>query len=69
MVEGLHSDPRVLDRRICVLRYLIDDWAQKQANHVYAVFEDGGTWTYAELRTLVVAGGAPTPPPGSALHH
>ena len=55
MVEGLHSDPRVLDRRICVLRYLIDDWAQKQANHVYAVFEDGGTWTYAELRTLVVS--------------
>ena len=55
MGEGLHSDPRVLDRRICVLRYLIDDRAHKQADHVYAVFEDGGSWTYAELRALVVS--------------
>ena len=48
-------DLRMLDRRICVLRYLIDDWAQKQPNHVYAVFEDGGSWTYAQLRALVIS--------------
>lgn len=55
MPDRLHSDPRVLDRRICVLRYLIDDWAAKQPNTIYAVFEDGGAWTYAELRDLVIA--------------
>jgi len=49
-----HHDPRVLDRRICVLRYLVDDWADKQPDAVYAVFEDGSSWTYAELRDLVV---------------
>lgn len=49
-----HSDPRVLDRRTCVLRYLIDDYATSQPDAVYAVFEDGGQWTYAELRQLVV---------------
>ena len=49
-----HSDSRVLNRRICVLRYLIDDMAQRQPNQVYAVFEDGGSWTYAQMRALVV---------------
>ena len=49
-----HADPRVLDRRTCVLRYLIDDYAASQPDAVYAVFEDGGQWTYAELRELVV---------------
>lgn len=49
-----HSDPRVLDRRRCVLRYLIDDFAASQPEAVYAVFEDGGQWTYAQLRDLVV---------------
>lgn len=54
MADLTHQDPRVLDRRICVLRYLIDDWADKQPDAVYAVFEDGSSWTYAELRALVV---------------
>ncbi|WP_295530073.1 AMP-binding protein [Novosphingobium sp. Chol11] len=43
------------DRRVCVLRYLLDDWAEARGDHVYAVFEDGTSWTYAELRALVVA--------------
>ena len=55
MAEAAHSDPRVLDRRICVLRYLINDWAEKQPDQIYAVFEDGGSWTYAALRALVVS--------------
>ena len=55
MAETVHSDPRILDRRICVLRYLIDDWAEKQPDAVYAVFEDGSQWTYADLRQRVVA--------------
>jgi crotonobetaine/carnitine-CoA ligase len=46
MSEGnAYSDPRVLDRRRCVLRYLIDDFAASQPDAVYAVFEDGGQWT------------------------
>lgn len=49
-----HADPRVLDRRRCVLRYLLDDFAAAQPDAVYAVFEDGGQWTYAALRDLVV---------------
>lgn len=49
-----HSDPRILDRRKCVLRYLLDDFAASQPDAVYAVFEDGGQWTYAQLRDLVV---------------
>ena len=55
MAAATHSDPRVLDRNTCVLRYLIDDWAQKQPDKVYAVFEDGGCWTYSELRKLVIS--------------
>jgi crotonobetaine/carnitine-CoA ligase len=55
MAAAAHSDPRVLDRNTCVLRYLIDDWAQKQPDKVYAIFEDGGCWTYAELRELVIS--------------
>jgi len=55
MAAATHSDPRVLDRNTCVLRYLIDDWAQKQPDKVYAVFEDGGCWTYSELRELVIS--------------
>ena len=51
----IHHDPRVLDRGVCVLRYLIDDWAQKQPDQTYAVFEDGGSWTFAELRSLVIS--------------
>ena len=55
MAAATNSDPRVLDRNTCVLRYLIDDWAQKQPDKVYAVFEDGGCWTYSELRELVIS--------------
>ena len=40
-------------RNVCVLRYLIDDWAEVQPNKVAVVFETGGSWTYAELRARV----------------
>lgn len=53
------ADPRVPDRETCVVRYLIDRWAEQQPDHVYAIFDDGRQWTYAELRDQVrqVAGG------------
>ena len=54
-----HSDTRIPDRSVCVLRNLIDRQAQERGDQVYAVFEDGATWTYAELkqRTVSVAVG------------
>lgn len=53
--EAGHSDTRVPDRRTCVVRYLIDDMARDRPEQVYAVFEDGENWTYAQLRERVVA--------------
>ena len=50
-----HSDPRIPGRRTCVLRYLLDDWAEKQPDKTYVVFENGDTWSYAELRRRVIA--------------
>ncbi|QIG54758.1 ATP-dependent acyl-CoA ligase [Altererythrobacter sp. BO-6] len=49
-----HSDPRVPSRETCVTRYLIDRWAQDRPDQVYALFEDGSSWTYFELRERVV---------------
>ncbi len=43
------------DRRACVLRYLLDDWADLRGDKIYAVFDDGETWTYRELRARVIA--------------
>lgn len=50
-----HFDPRIPGRRACVLRYLLDDWAEKQPGKPYVVFENGDAWSYAELRRRVVA--------------
>lgn len=49
-----HGDARVPDRRICVTRYLIDDWATKRPDQPYVVFEDGSSWTYSQLRARVI---------------
>ena len=43
------------DRRTCVLRYLLDDWTAARGDTVYAVFEDGESWTYRDLRARVLA--------------
>jgi crotonobetaine/carnitine-CoA ligase len=47
-------DPRIPDRDQCVVRYLINRWAQETPDKVYVQFEDGDTWTYAELKERVV---------------
>lgn len=52
--EKGHNDPRVPSRETCVTRYLIDRWAVEKPDQVYAVLEDGTSWTYAELKTRVV---------------
>ena len=50
-----HSDPRVPAREQCVVRYLIERWAAERPDSVYAVFEDGESWSYAELKARVEA--------------
>ena len=53
------SDPRIPPRETCVLRYQLADWAQRQPDKTYAVFESGQTWSYgqteAHARTLAGA--------------
>ncbi len=48
-------DHRIPDRDQCVVRYLIDRWAQEAPDKIYVQFEDGESWTYAELRKKVMA--------------
>lgn len=49
------TDPRVPPRKTCVVRDLIEHWAENTPEHTYAVFEDGTSWSYAELRERVIS--------------
>ncbi len=53
MNNATHHDPRVPDRDSCVVRNLIERWDREQPDTVYAVFENGEAWTYAELKQRV----------------
>jgi carnitine-CoA ligase len=44
-----HSDPRVPTRETCVVRYLIDHHEAERGDAVYAIFDGGLRYTYAEL--------------------
>ncbi|WP_416897387.1 MAG: AMP-binding protein [Minwuia sp.] len=48
------SDPRIPPRDRVVVRDLIDRWDRECPDKVFAVFDDGTTWTYADLRRLVL---------------
>lgn len=50
-----HQDSRIPPREDCVVRYLIDKWATETPDSVYAIFENGETWTYQELRNKVLS--------------
>lgn len=50
-----HADVRVPARSLCVLRYLLDHWADVRPDRKYVLFEDDSHWTYAELRKRVIA--------------
>ena len=50
-----HNDSHVLAREICVLRYVLDQHAVNKPGDIYAVFEDGDIWTFAELKSKTVA--------------
>lgn len=49
------TDPRIPNRDECVLRYLLDRWAEERGDKVHVVFADGEEWTFAEMRAKVRA--------------
>ncbi|HKC27548.1 MAG TPA: AMP-binding protein [Jatrophihabitans sp.] len=50
----MSHDARVPSRESCVLRYLVDAHAEQRPKQVFAVFTDGSSWTYDELRHEVL---------------
>ena len=54
-----HSDARVLDRTICVLRYNLDRWAASRPDEPFVYFENGDIWSFDETRrrTIAIAAG------------
>ncbi len=48
------ADPRIPDRDECVLRYLIDRWADERPGKTHVIFEDGEEWSFAEIRRRVI---------------
>ena len=48
------SDPRIPPRDQVVVRDLVERWNRESPDKVFAVLDDGSTWTYAELRDLVI---------------
>ncbi len=53
-VSTQHSDPRVPDRTTCVLRYVLDKWAAEKPGETFVVFEDGESWSFADVRERTV---------------
>ncbi|QCK87859.1 ATP-dependent acyl-CoA ligase [Phreatobacter aquaticus] len=43
-----HADPRIPPSETCVLRYLLEAQARENADRVYAVFDGGLNWSYAD---------------------
>lgn len=48
-------DQRMPNRDQCVVRYLINRWAEETPDKVYVQFESGDSWTYAELKDRVIS--------------
>ncbi len=53
--SSVTSDPRIPARDRCVTRYLLQRWDREIPDKVFAVFEDGESWTYAQLHTRVIS--------------
>ena len=50
-IDGMtspHADPRIPPSETCVLRYLLEAQARENADRVYAVFDGGLNWSYAD---------------------
>ncbi|WP_423457730.1 AMP-binding protein [Ottowia sp. VDI28] len=54
-----HLDPRMPAAQQCVQRHMLEHWAKVQPAKVFAVFQDGETWTYADtLREAITTANA-----------
>ncbi|GAB5349629.1 AMP-binding protein [Alteriqipengyuania sp. 357] len=49
------TDPRIPNRDECVLRYLLDRWAEERTDKAHIVFANGDEWTFGELQKKVRA--------------
>ncbi len=47
------TDPRVPNRDRCVLRYVLDRWAEKKPAETHVVYQDGEAWSFSEVRSRV----------------
>jgi crotonobetaine/carnitine-CoA ligase len=47
------TDPRIPPRETCVTRYLLQRWDEEVPEKIFAVFEDGETWSNAQLHEKV----------------
>ena len=52
--QETHLDPRMPPRDRCVLRPLLDRHLCERPDRIFALFEDGRAWSYAELHRRVV---------------
>jgi crotonobetaine/carnitine-CoA ligase len=46
-------DPRIPRPEDCIIALLLDRWARETPDKVFAVFQDGSSWTYGETRARV----------------
>ncbi|SMH51829.1 AMP-binding protein [Mesorhizobium australicum] len=54
-----HLDPRMPAPDQCIQRYMLERWTKAQPDKVFAVFQDGETWTYADtLREAITTANA-----------
>ncbi|MCR5855809.1 AMP-binding protein [Mesorhizobium sp. J428] len=54
-----HLDPRMPPPDQCIQRYMLERWTKAQPDKVFAVFQDGETWTYADtLREAITTANA-----------
>ena len=49
-----HLDPRMPRPDQCVQRYMIERWAREQPDKIFAIFADGGRWTYGEMQAHAI---------------
>jgi crotonobetaine/carnitine-CoA ligase len=51
---GYHLDPRMPKPEQCVQRYMLERWAAKQPDKVFAIYPDGTEWTYGETHRTAI---------------
>jgi len=51
---GYRIDPRMPKAEDCIQRLMIEKWARTQPDKIFAVFQDGSIWTYAQTREIAI---------------